>query len=49
LIAPQDWLPVAVTDEKLNQSIQALFSPETNTSLKVSGDSNTLTTPLPVG
>jgi hypothetical protein len=25
-----------------------LFSPETNTSLKTSGDSNTLTRPLPV-
>jgi hypothetical protein len=39
----------AVTDENWSQSIHAPLSPDTNMSLKVSGDSNTLATPLPVG
>ena len=45
---PQVAGSTAATDENWNQSTHALFSPETNTSLKLSGDSNTLTRPLPV-
>gem|GEM_PF-6644717 len=43
MIAPQDWLSAAFTDEKSNQSIHAPASPATNTNLKVSGDSKILT------
>jgi len=45
---PQVAGSTAATDENWNQSTHALKSPETNTSLKLSGDSNTLTRPLPV-
>lgn len=45
---PQVAGSTAAIDEKRNQSTHALFSPETNTSLKMSGDSNTLARPLPV-
>jgi len=47
-MALQESLSAAFTDENENQSIQALISPDTNSSLKTRGDSKTLTRPLPV-
>jgi len=47
-MALQESLSAAFTDENWNQSIQALISPDTNSSLKTRGDSKTLTRPLPV-
>ena len=46
-MAPQDRLSVLVSEVNWSKSATKLISPDTYTSLNVSGDSNTLIGPLP--